>query len=199
MAGAWDLWERAIIPSLLANSGSWIGNKTYKTLNELQYTYLRMIYSCPPSTPLLTLRIQAGMLDVQHRIWVEKVSLVARIWHSSREEENLCREVLEVQLTMGWPGIIKEVQNICKTVGLEDVMKQYLGREKILEYVQFYDMKIAKEKMQPQEKCKWIRDRDYRYVRPYMYKSNCYRVEWTKKNICLTPTTKIYVFLWYRC
>ena len=36
MAGAWDLWERAILPSLLANCGSWIGigAKTYKTLNE---------------------------------------------------------------------------------------------------------------------------------------------------------------------
>ena len=53
MAGAWDLWERAIIPSLLANCGSWvgIGKQSYKTLNEIQFKYLRMIYSCPPSTP----------------------------------------------------------------------------------------------------------------------------------------------------
>ena len=37
-AGAWDIWERAILPSLLANCGSWIGvgQQTYKTLNELQ-------------------------------------------------------------------------------------------------------------------------------------------------------------------
>ena len=112
------------------------------------------------------------MLDVQHRVSVEKVSLVSRIWHSSREEEHLCREVLEVQLAMGWPGIMKEVQDICKTVGLEDVTKKYLGRQKILEYIQFYDMKIAKEKMLPLEKCKWIRDRDCRFVRPYMFKKS---------------------------
>ena len=174
MAGAWDLWERAILPSLLANCGSWIGigNKIYKTLNEIQYTYLRMIYSCPPSTPLLALRTQAGMMDAEQRIWVEKVSLVAKILHSSQEEENLCREVLEVQLAMGWPGLIKEVQNICKTVGLEDVTKHYHRRDKILEYVQFYDMKIAKEKMLPLEKCKLIRDRDCRDVRPYMFKKS---------------------------
>ena len=62
MAGAWDLWETAIIPSLLANCGSWVGmgKNSYNTLNELQYTYLRLIYSCPPSTPLLSLRTQAG-------------------------------------------------------------------------------------------------------------------------------------------
>ena len=67
MAGAWDLWEQAILPSLIANCGSWIGirTQTYKTLNEIQNTYLRMIYSCPPSTPPLALRTQAGMMDLQ--------------------------------------------------------------------------------------------------------------------------------------
>ena len=41
MAGAWDLWETAMIPSLLANCGSWVGmgKKSYNLLNELQYTY----------------------------------------------------------------------------------------------------------------------------------------------------------------
>ena len=95
MAGAWDIWERAILPSLLANCGSWIGvgKQTYKTLNDLQNMYLRMIYSSPPSTPLQALRTQAGMLDCEHMIWVEKVSLVTRILHSSHKEDNLCREV----------------------------------------------------------------------------------------------------------
>ena len=160
MAGTWDLWERAILPSRIANCGSGIGigTQTYKTLNEIQNTYLGMINSCPPSTPLLALRTQAGMMDLQQRIWVEKVSLVARIWHSSQEEENLCREVLEVQLAMGWPGIIREVQDICKEVGLEDVTKKYISRKKILEYVQFYDMKLAKDKMLSLEKCKTIRN-----------------------------------------
>ena len=34
MAGAWDIWERAIIPCLLANCGCWagIGANTYKSL-----------------------------------------------------------------------------------------------------------------------------------------------------------------------
>ena len=36
MAEAWDIWERAILPSLLANCRSWIGvgKRIYKTLNE---------------------------------------------------------------------------------------------------------------------------------------------------------------------
>ena len=53
MEGAWILWERAIIPSLLAGCGSWIGIgvNIYNKLDEIQSEYLRMIYSCPPFNP----------------------------------------------------------------------------------------------------------------------------------------------------
>ena len=129
--------------------------------------YLRMIYSCPPSTPLLSLRSQAGMLDCESCIWVEKVSLVARILHSSQEEENLCREVLKAQLAMGWSGLTKEVKEICKTVGLPDVTEEYICRKKIHEYIQYYDLKVTKENMQ-QDKYINIRNRDCRQVQPYM-------------------------------
>ena len=174
MAGAWDLWERAIIPSLLANCGSWvgIGKETYKTLNDLQCKYLRMIYSCPPSTPLLALRTQAGMMDCENRIAIEKVCLVGRILHSGKDKENLCREVLEVQLAMGWPGIIQEVKVICQAVGLKDVTTKYIPREKVKEYMMYYDMKCAKEKMEPLEKCSLIRNQDFRFVQPYMYEKS---------------------------
>ena len=174
MAGAWDLWERAIIPSLLANCGSWvgIGKETYKVLNDLQYKYLRMIYSCPPSTPLIALRTQAGMMDCENRIAVEKVCLVGRILHTGKDKENLCREVLEVQLAMDWPGIIKEVKEICQAVGLEDVTTKYIYREKVKEYMMYYDMKFAKEKMEHLEKCSSIRNQDCRFVQSYMFEKS---------------------------
>ena len=174
MAGAWDIWERAILPSLLANCGSWIGvgKQTYKTLNELQNMYLRMIYSCPPSTPLQALRTQAGMPDMEHRVWVEKVSLVSTILHSNREEENLCREVLQVQVAMGWPGLTREVKEICRKVGLPDATQKYLYRKEIQEYIHYYDMKVVKESMSSLDKCKTIRERDCRIVQPYMYEKS---------------------------
>ena len=52
MAGAWDIWGRAIIPSLLANCGSWagIGSKTYKILNDLQNMSQNDIF-LPPFNP----------------------------------------------------------------------------------------------------------------------------------------------------
>ena len=131
-----------------------------------------MIYSCPPSTPLLALRTQAGMMDCERRIWVEKVCMVARVLHTQQEEENLCREVLQVQMAMGWPGLIEEVQVICKTVGFADVTKKYLNRQEVKEYIEYYDMKLAKNDMAPLEKCTAIRNRDFRSVQPYMYEKS---------------------------
>ena len=103
MAGAWDLWEHAILPSLLNNCSSWIGanKKTANLLNEQQNMYLRMIYSCLPSTPLPALRTQAGMLDMQQRVWLEKVCIVARSLHTRQEQENVSGEVLQKQLLQG--------------------------------------------------------------------------------------------------
>ena len=125
MAVAWEFWERAIIPFLLANCKSQIGieNKTYKTLNKIQYTYLQMIYLCPPVTPLLALRTRQGcyMSNIEfgqrRSDWLQKSGLPAE-WKKTCVEK-----YQEVQLAMGWPGIIKEVHNTYETVGLEDVMK----------------------------------------------------------------------------
>ena len=78
---------------------------------------------------------------------------MGRILYSGKEKENLCREVLEVQLAMGWLGLTKEVQEICKTVALRNVTEKYLTREEVIEYIKFYDMKCAKDKMRPLEKC----------------------------------------------
>ena len=88
-------------------------------------------------------------MDMENRIAVEKVCLVAKIMHDDKNKENLCREVLEMQLAMGWPGICKEVKEICSAVGLEDVTKKYISREKVKEYIQYFDMKCTKTQMEP--------------------------------------------------
>ena len=73
---------------------------------------------------------------------------------------------------MGWPGLTREVQEICKTVGLPDVTKKYLCMKEITEHIQYYDMKMAKEEMADKEKCQVIRNRDCCYVQPYMYEKS---------------------------
>ena len=116
MAGAWDIWERAILPSLLANCGSWvkIPKKALKTLNETQSLYCRLIYSCPDSTPIPALRGEAGLLDFEHRIMCEKICLVTRLMNQDKEEDSYAQEIIKEQMDMEWDGLTKEVMKFCK-------------------------------------------------------------------------------------
>ena len=114
MEGAWDLWNFGICASILANRGSWVKltKKALGQLEECQNQYLRMIYSCPPSTPVPALRSQAGMTTMLARIWTEQICLVSKILHKS-DKESYCRQILEEQTYMGWDGLAKEAAAIC--------------------------------------------------------------------------------------
>ena len=58
-----------------------------------------------------------------------------------------------------------EVKKICSAVGLEDVTKKYLSREKVKEYIEYFDMKCAKIEMEPLEKCRLMRNENCRRSR----------------------------------
>ena len=171
MEGAWIIWERAIIPTLLSGCGSWIGigKKIYEKIDEIQDEYLRMVYSCPPSTPRPALRSQAGMLDSKHRIWVEKVSVLAEILHNKEEqEENYAREVLREQLEQGWEGLTTEVAEICQLAGLQNVFDKYICRKEVVEAIELHHLKEIKEQVKPLKKMEKLRMLDTRRMHTYM-------------------------------
>ena len=126
--GAWDLWNMAIIPSLLNNSGVWteIDEKTVLVLEELQNTYARRVLHVPLSTPKVSLRSETGLLSMKHRIWEEKVRMVMAI--KEMGPEFLARRVFEEQLRQGFPGLSQEVATICEEIGVEDVNVNPLGK-----------------------------------------------------------------------
>ena len=74
-----------------------------------------------------------------------------------------------MQVVMGWPGVTREVQEICMKVGLPDATKKYVCRKDILQYIQFFNMKMVKESMSSLDKCQLMRERDCRFVQPYMF------------------------------
>ena len=171
MEGAWILWERSILPTLMAGCGSWIGvgQKTYEKLDEIQSEYLRMIYSCPPSTPKPSLRSQAGMLSSKHRIWLEKICVVGEIFHKKGEqEENYAREVLKEQIEQGWEGLTKEVSEICQLAGLPNICEKFIHRKEVLDAMEVHHMKEVKEEMEPLSKMAVLKLKDTRKMQPYM-------------------------------
>ena len=55
LAAAWDLWERALIPSLLSGCGTWLGDieEAVKLCTSLQEFYWKTILKLPDSCPKL--------------------------------------------------------------------------------------------------------------------------------------------------
>ena len=170
MAGAWDMWEMQMIPKLLANCGSWVGSQEqhYNTLDALQNLYCRLVYSCPDSTPLCSLRAEAGLLGCKHRIWTEKVVLVTKIIHQNIEGENYAQEVLLEQYKNGWGGLTEEVVQICKSVGLRNACEVFLTRAEVKEAILYHHLSILKEEMKGKKKLARICNEDCRKMQSYM-------------------------------
>ena len=76
--------------------------------------------------------------------------------------------IYQLQVAQGWPGITKEVQEICCTLGLPDVTKHYLSRKEVVECIECYSMKLAKYKMVGKEKYCHILNQNFRKIQQYM-------------------------------
>ena len=116
-----ELYESSIVPSLIANCETWqeIRKDTEDKLDALQDLFGKVVLQMPSSTPKLSIRAALGLLSMRHRIWQQKILLVLAIWQ--QEEGSLARQVLEEQVRMDWPGLAREVQEICGQTGLPDV------------------------------------------------------------------------------
>ena len=115
--GAWDLWNLAVIPSLLNNCSTWIGMNTRMEdkLEAIQEGYLRLMLEVPISTPKVALRAETGMLSMKHRVWEQKINLFIAL---RRMKDGLAKETLEEQIVQGWPGLAREVQEILGKIGV---------------------------------------------------------------------------------
>ena len=69
------------MPSLLHGAGAWmeVSKTTVKKLNQLQQWFLRLILRVGPGTPLAALAWDTGVLDMELRIWKEKLLLVLHL------------------------------------------------------------------------------------------------------------------------
>ena len=128
--GAWDLWNLAVVPSLINNCSTWIGmtSEMVDKLETLQKKYIRMMLEVPVSTPKMALRAETGLLSMKHRIWYEKVNLITAI---RRMKEGLAKQVYEEQVLNGWPGLAQEVSDICTTIGIPDANFNLVNKKEV--------------------------------------------------------------------
>ena len=165
--GAWDLWNLAVVPSLINNCSTWIGITTniVDKLETLQENYIRMMLEVPVSTPKMALRAETGLLSMKHRIWYEKVNLVTAI---KGMKEGLAKEVYEEQVLHGWPGLAQEVGVICNTIGIPNANSNIISKKNLSDALRNHDRQEILEKFGKYKKLDKILGDDPTKPKDYM-------------------------------
>ena len=153
-----DLWELAILPSLINNAGTWtdMSKEAEEKLEERQLYYVRLILHVPVSTPKIPLRWETGLLSMKHRVEREKLMLVHHL--KQMEEGSLARQVYDEQIRNNWPGLAEEARTICARLRLEDVNRTECSKnefkEMILKAVRREDEVWMRDEMEGKTKTK---------------------------------------------
>ena len=167
LMAAKHLWEGAIVPSLLAGAGTWVGctAKEEQMCEELQELFWRTILQVPRGTPKVMLRAETTSLKMKFRIWREKMRIVQRI---RNQERSLAKAIHDEQVAMGWPGLAKEVKEICKVVGVEDINVKEVDKEELNEAILYANMKEMKLELERYGKLEDVKREDFRKEQDYM-------------------------------
>ena len=68
---AWELWEHALVPSLLSGAGTWLGDikKAVDLCDDTQNFFWRLILEVPESCVKVALRSETQSIGRKWRIW----------------------------------------------------------------------------------------------------------------------------------
>ena len=121
LVAAWELWEKALVPSLLSGAGSWLGqsDETIKLCNQIQNFYWRLALNVPESCRKLALLCESNMTKMKFGIWNQKCQLLLQI--KQLDETALSRQIYEEAEQHKWPGLGKEVREICEEIQIPDI------------------------------------------------------------------------------
>ena len=67
LMAAWELWEEVLVPSLLCEAGTLVGDmkKTEQLCDDIQNFFWRVVLSVPESCPKIAQRCETGMLGMK--------------------------------------------------------------------------------------------------------------------------------------
>ena len=164
---AWELWEHALLPSLLSGAGTWLGEiqEAVDLCDSLQNFFWRLILEVPESCPKVSLRSEPNMIGAKWRIWEAKCLLLKQI--QLLEDTALAKRICQEAEARGWPGLYQEVREICKQVGLKDITKYNISKSQIKEAIFYSHYKDLKEELSTSKKLEEIQNEDFRTIQPY--------------------------------
>ena len=113
----------------------------------------------PDATPIISLLAESGTIRTKWRVWIEKIQLVNKI--HKQDLDSLVRNVYIEQLQHGWPGLATEVTSICKQIGIPDVNRNVVQKDKIKEAILYHHYKDLKENINKYKKMERIKHQDF--------------------------------------
>ena len=101
-------------------------------------------------------KIHVGMITVH--VQGEKLHLVLSIWR--QEEGVLAWQLFEEEVSLGLPGLVPEVRDICQMIGLPDITTgrpDDVSKEKVEEHIFYHRLKCLKEELKEKAPQKLLR------------------------------------------
>ena len=109
MMAAKQLWEGAIVSSLLSGAGTWVGITTEEEemCEELQELFWLVMFRVSKTGPKVMLTVETSSTRMKQRIWLQKLMTARSILC---QDDSLARRVCHQQLAIGWPGLAADMQ-----------------------------------------------------------------------------------------
>ena len=162
-----DIWELAMVPSLLNNSGTWmeISEKSIEKLDQLQNTFLQCMFAVSQSVPKPALCWDTATLTMQVRVEKSKLSLLHHI--KNLEDTALAKQVYSEQKEREWPGLVAECKKIAKEWQIPDITEsgqdqtKYEWKNLLKKEAKTQNCKILQEKIQRSSKLEKMKNENY--------------------------------------
>ena len=124
MVAGLEIYELALLPSLLNNSDIWtdINRESINKLENLQNTMFRYLFGVPESTPLPLLRFDVGSLTMEESVHKKKLNFLFHL--KSMDSESLAGEILHLQITYGFPGLVTECRTLIQMYQLPNIIDE---------------------------------------------------------------------------
>jgi hypothetical protein len=129
MVAGLEIYELALLPSLLNNSDIWIDltEESSSKLENLQNVMFRNLFGVPASTPIPLLDV--GCLKMKERIHKKKLNFLYHL--RTMESESLASEILVLQVKYGFPGLATECRELLKLYRLPNIIDEKITLSKL--------------------------------------------------------------------
>ena len=126
-----DIFTMAILPVMMTNSSTWImmDKKTTDKLENFQHLLQRCLLGASNSTPLVALSWDLGLLSMEH--YVNQTKLIFLHFLTNQNDDNLSKDMYNVQKSLNFPGFIPEARNLISKYKLPNIIDQKLQLTKL--------------------------------------------------------------------